>query len=112
MTKKFSELRKRMSPERQERVQRRTQQMLAGVRLRRLREERRITQQELAKELHRTQAAISQMEQRADLLLSTLVDYIEATGGELVMTARYPEGDVPISPIGAGRGRTKTLAKR
>lgn len=111
MAKKFSELRKKMSPEHQERARLRTQHMRAGMRLRRLREERRITQQELATELHRTQAAISQIEQRADLLLSTLVDYIEATGGELVMAARYPEGDIPISPIITGREDMKALAK-
>ncbi len=107
MAKKFNELRKKMSPERQERARVRTQRMLAGLRLRRLREERKITQQDLAEELHRTQAAISQIEQRADLLLSTLIEYIEATGGELVMTAKYPEGEIPISPVVPARARKK-----
>lgn len=105
MTKKFSELRQSMAPERQERARRRTDRILAGLRLRKLREERKITQQQLAEELHRTQAAISQIEQRNDVLLSTLTEYIEATGGELVLVARYPEGDVAISALGAPAGR-------
>lgn len=106
MAKKFADLREKMAPERRERARLRTKQMLAGLRLRRLREERRITQQELADELRRTQGAISQIEQRGDVLLSTLIEYIEATGGELILTARYPEGDIPISPLVATEEQT------
>ena len=77
--------------------------LLAGLRLRELREERQISQEDLADRLERTQSAISQIEKRGDLLLSTFVQYIEATGGELVhFTVRYPEGDVQVEPMTTG----------
>ena len=40
------------------------------------------TQAEIARELHVTQGAVSQMENRDDMLLSTLRSYITATGAE------------------------------
>ncbi len=105
MTRKFDELRKKMSPEAQERARIRGEVMLAGVRLKELRKQLEITQQELAEALQRTQASISQMEQRDDMKLSTLIEYIEATGGELVMTARYPDDvEIPLAPLAAAGG--------
>ena len=100
MAKNFDGLRAKMSPERRVRNQARTEQLLAGLRLRRLREERKITQQEIARELKRTQAAISQLEKREDIRLSTWVEYIEATGGQLVMAVRYPNNiEIPVPPF-------------
>lgn len=43
------------------------------------------------------QSEVSRLERRTDLLISTLRKFIEATGGELVMVARYPEGDVQVA---------------
>lgn len=43
------------------------------------------------------QSEVSPLERRTDLLISTLRKFIEATGGELVMVARYPEGDVQLA---------------
>jgi hypothetical protein len=43
------------------------------------------------------QSEVSRLERRTDLLISTLRKFIEATGGELVMVARYPEGDVQLA---------------
>lgn len=40
------------------------------------------------------QSEVSRLERRTDLLLSTMRKFVESTGGELVLVARYPEGDV------------------
>lgn len=49
-----------------------------------------LTQADLSKKLHMKQEAISRLERRSDLLLSTLISYIEAMGGKLNITAKFP----------------------
>lgn len=61
-----------------------------------LRQARATTQVELAKRLKVRQAAISKLERRAEMYVSTLRDVISALGGELEITARFPEGEVRI----------------
>ncbi len=48
------------------------------------------TQQDLATSLGVGQDAISRIERRSDLLLSTLRSYVQAMGGELELVARFP----------------------
>lgn len=48
------------------------------------------TQMELARTLNVGQDTVSRYEQRSDMLLSTLKDYVEAMGGELDLVARFP----------------------
>ena len=48
------------------------------------------TQVELAKALNVGQDTVSRYEQRTDMLLSTLQDYVQAMGGELDLIARFP----------------------
>jgi len=63
------------------------------VRLRELRSLRGISQVELAEALDVQQAAISKIEGRKDnILLSTLRSVVAAMGGELQLTARFPDG--------------------
>ena len=62
-----------------------------------LREAREMTQVHLAKILGVNQAAVSKLERRADMYVSTLQDFVKALGGELKITARFPEGTVEIS---------------
>lgn len=96
MAKKYAELRARMSPEARERAQERSLQMLLEIPLHELRQAREKTQQEMAAALGTTQANISQLEKRADMYLSTLRRYIEALGGELEITARFPSGELRL----------------
>jgi len=78
------------------------QNLIAGPALRELREAQQISQEELASRLNRTQSAISQIEKRGDLLLSTIRQYVEAVEGELVhFTVRFDEGDVQVAPFEA-----------
>jgi DNA-binding XRE family transcriptional regulator len=65
--------------------------------LRRLRETRRVSQEELATTLGVNQSAVSKMERRTDMNISSLRKLIEALGGELELLARFPEYTVKIS---------------
>jgi len=57
----------------------------------------RMTQQQLAKTLNVDQSAISKLERRTDMYVSTLERFIEAMGGRLEIRAIFPEGSVRIS---------------
>ena len=59
--------------------------------LRELRKARELTQARVARELGIGQDAVSRLEQRSDLLLSTLRRTVEAMGGSLSLIARFPD---------------------
>ena len=59
--------------------------------LRELRKARSLTQAEIGKLLGMDQSEVSRLEQRTDLLLSTLKRYVAATGGELHLVVTYPD---------------------
>ncbi len=59
--------------------------------LRELRKARALTQASVARELGISQDAISRLEKRSDLLLSTLRRTVEAMGGRLSLIARFPD---------------------
>jgi len=59
--------------------------------LQKLREARERSQVEIAQKLGVNQAAVSKMERRADMYISTLRKLIEAMGGELEIIARFPD---------------------
>ncbi len=60
--------------------------------VRALRENRGVTQSELASRLGISQPALSQLERREDLQLSTLRRVVEGLGGTLNVEARFPDG--------------------
>jgi transcriptional regulator with XRE-family HTH domain len=59
-----------------------------------LRKQRNLTQQDVAGALNVSQANVSRIEHEDDVYLSTLRAYIEALGGKLEITARFPDGEV------------------
>ena len=61
-----------------------------------LRATRQLTQQQLAQALEMSQAAVSQLEQRTDVYLSTLENFVEAMGGRLELYAVFPDGKVKL----------------
>ena len=65
-----------------------------------LRQQRRFSQEDLAKALNIRQAAVSKMERRGDMHVSTLRKAVSAMGGELELRARFPDAVVLISDIG------------
>lgn len=57
--------------------------------LRQLRHALRVTQTELARRLKKGQEVVSRVEQRHDMLLSTLRAYVSSLGGELELVCRF-----------------------
>lgn len=96
MATKFRTIREGMPPERQERIRQRTEELLAELPLRELRQARALSQKELAEVLDLNQATISKLERRTDMYLSSLRRFVEAMGGDLEITANFPEGRVRI----------------
>ncbi len=97
MAKPFSELRARLSPESQARVESQTRAMLADMPLEALRRAQGCSQQRLAEQLHIQPSEIATIEKRTDLYLSALRSQIEAMGGQLEVIVRFPEGEVKVS---------------
>lgn len=83
---------KELPPRRRAKIAARKREILAEERtLRDLRRVRALTQLDLARRLGIKQDGISRIEQRSDLLLSTLRRYVAAMGGELELVARFPD---------------------
>jgi DNA-binding XRE family transcriptional regulator len=97
MTHKFSELEEKMSPESRERVDQAVREALKELPLDELRNARGLSQKMLAEALGIQQPAIAKMEKRTDMYISTLRSHIEAMGGQLEITAHFPDGSVRIS---------------
>jgi len=97
MAKNFRELEAKMSPEARARAKAKAERMLNDMALDELREALKLTQESLAESLHVNQAAISKVERRSDMLISTLRKIIEAMGGELEIRAILPAGVVRIN---------------
>ena len=74
--------------------------------LQELRERQRISQVAVADRLGVRQPTVSKIERREDVNVSTLRRYIHALGGELHITAQFPDGSVEIrSPSRKGSAR-------
>jgi transcriptional regulator with XRE-family HTH domain len=70
--------------------------MIRNMALDELRAARNLTQEQLARTLGVAQAAVSKMERRTDMYISTLQTAIKAMGGYLEIRAVFPEGTVRI----------------
>ncbi|WP_337173275.1 helix-turn-helix transcriptional regulator [Paludisphaera sp.] len=64
--------------------------------LQQLREARDQSQEEIARKLGVQQSAVSKIERRTDLYVSTLRKYVEAVGGKLRITAEFPGGGAVV----------------
>lgn len=100
MSHKFSDLEVKMSAESLARSDLYYKGMVAEMPLHELRHAKKMSQVQLAKELRVNQAAISKLEHRTDMYISTLRSYIKAMGGDLEIVARFPDGEVKISDFG------------
>ncbi|MFX4789524.1 helix-turn-helix domain-containing protein [Acinetobacter baumannii] len=81
------------SPESQQRIKKMANQMLLDINLSNLREELKISQAEIAKNLGVSQAAISKREKLGkDLKISSLKEYVEAMGGKVRLDVELPNG--------------------
>lgn len=96
MARNFKELQNKMSPERRARNEATAEKLVEGMALDELREARDLTQEQLARVLRVNQAAVSKMERRADMYITTLQGVIKAMGGRLEIRAVFPDGVVRI----------------
>jgi len=97
MAKNFHELRKKMTPEAREKARILARKYTEEMPLDELRAARQMTQEHLARLLGTKQAAISKLERRTDMYLSTLQSIVKAMGGQLRIEAVFPEGAVEIN---------------
>ncbi len=95
--KSYKELRSKMSLVAQKKSEAKAKAMIRDMALNDLRQARSLSQERLAQILRTKQANISKIERRADMYISTLRDYIEAMGGELEITAHFPDTNVRIN---------------
>jgi predicted XRE-type DNA-binding protein len=93
MSKPFAILREKMSPQ----AKAKAQAMVAEMPLAELRQARKLSQQQIATSLHIKQASVSKLERRADMYISTLRNFLKAMGGDLEITARFPDGAIKIN---------------
>jgi len=105
----FRDLTKALSPARKARVAGKTAALETALALGELRKARAVSQQTLAGKLDVGQPAVAKLERRADMYVSNLRRYVEALGGELEITARFPEGSVTLEleePAGTTERKT------
>lgn len=92
MAKSMKDKIKALPKGRQEAIKARADELIAEeMTLQDLRKAMQLTQVDVAQELHINQEAVSRLERRSDLLLSTLSTYIESMGGKLKLTAEFPD---------------------
>ena len=97
----------KLDPERRRRIEERAAELIAEeMTLRELRKARQLTQARVAAELGISQDGVSRLEQRTDLLLSTLRKTVEAMGGSLTLIARFPDRP-PVELAGIAEGDSR-----
>jgi predicted XRE-type DNA-binding protein len=99
--------------ERREKIEAKAQQLIAEkMSLQSLWKARLLTQEKVAELLDIRQENVSRIEKRADLLISTLRDYVGSMGGELHLIIEFPDYP-PIELSGFGEVEAeKSTAKK
>ena len=99
MARKFNELTAKMSAKDRAEIKARSAKLLAELPLEQLRSARSLTQTNMAQALGVNQSAVSKIERRTDMYLSTLRSYVEAMGGSLEIRAVFPDGSVRVDVL-------------
>ncbi|XSC43686.1 XRE family transcriptional regulator [Bradyrhizobium sp. RDT10] len=99
---------------RRQKVEARARDLIAEeLTLQDIRKARKLTQEQMATILNVGQDSISRLEQRSDMMLSTMRSYIEAMGGSLELVVRFPErAPVMITSMKDVSPQPKPTAKR
>src|SRR5580693_3328902 len=101
MARNYKELQEKMDPASRAENAGRVREELQRMAIDELRNAKRLTQADMAEMLDVPQSSISRIEQRADMYLSTLRNYVHAVGGVLQIQAVFPDGGtVTISRLG------------
>ena len=107
MAKPFRRLTEELPAERRERIEARKQALIQEYELlKALRQDRDVSQAQLAELMGIRQASISKIENQDDMRLSTLRKYVEALGGELEIRVHFPDSDVSLDPFPHQQGLT------
>src|SRR6202142_1239015 len=96
MARNYKELQDKMDPASRADNRRLVGEELQRMALKELRGAKQLTQADMAEMLDVPQSSISRIEQRADMYLSTLRNYIQAIGGELRIQAVFPDGGTVV----------------
>jgi len=83
---------RRRRPPRRERVNSIKRVVELEIALHELREQRGVTQEQVAEHLGTSRPNVSRIEREDDVRVSTLQRYVAALGGELELVARFPDG--------------------
>ena len=100
MAHKYAELRAKLSPKAKKISEDLYTQHVEQMALNELREALELTQEQLAELMKVSQVAVSRMERRPDMYVSTLRRVIEAMGGVLEIRAILPKRTVKLQHIG------------
>ena len=95
---KFEELsdQVRSDPERRARIEQGQQAIEVGLTISKLREARGLTQENVAGQMGVTQSNVSHFERSPNVFVRTLAAFVEALGGELKITAVFPDQTVSL----------------
>jgi predicted transcriptional regulator len=98
----FRELTRTFTPDRRARVAAKAAQLREAMTLEELRKALALSQEDMAETLTGGQSAVAKLEKRTDMHVSNLRRYVEALGGALEITARFPDASVVLTNIGEG----------
>lgn len=96
MAKKWRDLVARMPPERRRAVAARVERRMRELPLIEVRRQLNLNRKAVADRMGTSRSSITRLERESEIHLPELLRYVEALGGELEITARFPEGDVPL----------------
>lgn len=95
--KNLDRIRKQLTSGRRKKIAARAATLIAEEKsLQELRQAHKLTQKRMAQVLGIGQDSVSRLEQRSDLLISTLRGYVEAMGGRLSLVAEFPNQEPVI----------------
>ena len=80
--------------DRQQVINDKAKRLSQSIQLGKLRKTQQLRQTELAAMMGVSQASISKVESGKDIQLSTLQNYVQSLGGEVVITAKMPNSEV------------------
>ncbi len=99
MSQSWKNISHKFSEERHQEIKREASAELERIGFGKLRQAREQTQVALAERLDIPQNAVSRMERRTDLLLSTLRSYVEGLGGKLELRAIFPDAEFVLDTV-------------
>ncbi|MHB8772482.1 MAG: helix-turn-helix domain-containing protein [Syntrophales bacterium] len=107
MSKPSTTAREKVEPTARKKATEQKKSLPVTMRLQALRQARNLSQEQLAKNLSVKQAAVSKLEKRADMHISTLRNLVKAMGGDLEIIATFSDWSVRISPFEEIAEKTK-----